>query len=140
METKNYSELKKLLTYEERYDYLRVGGLVGIETFGSSRFLNQDFYKSKTWKKIRDYVIARDNACDLGVNGYEIREGIYIRVHHMNPITVEDIENATDFLLDPEFLITTHEKTHRAIHYGDRYFRPYQMVERKPNDTCPWKM
>lgn len=139
MTMKTYSELILLPTYEERYDYLRIGGQVGIETFGASRFLNQEFYRSKQWRKIRDYIIARDNACDLACPGYEIEDGREIRIHHINPISIEDIENMSDFILDPEFLITTHEKTHRAIHYGDRRFRPFQMAQRRPNDTCPWK-
>lgn len=141
MKMKTYSELILLPTFEERYEYLRIGGRVGIETFGSSRFLNQDFYRSKQWRSIRNYIIARDNACDLACPGYEIKddEAIYIRIHHINPISIEDIENMTDIVLDPEFLIMTHERTHRAIHYGDRYFMPYQMIQRRPNDTCLWK-
>lgn len=138
---KTYSELISFPTFEERYDYLRIGGRVGIETFGASRFLNQDFYKSKQWRSLRNYIILRDNACDLACPGYRISddEAGCIRIHHINPISIEDIENMTDIVLDPEFLIMTHERTHRAIHYGDRYFRPYQMVQRRPNDTCPWK-
>lgn len=136
---KTYSELITLQTFEERYDYLQIGGRVGIETFGTSRFLNQDFYRSKQWRQIRDYVISRDNACDLACDGYDINESFDIRIHHINPISIEDIEEMNEFVLDPEFLITTREKTHRAIHYGDKNFKPYQMVRRRPNDTCPWK-
>lgn len=140
---KTYSELITLPTFEERYDYLRIGGMVGIETFGSSRFLNQDFYRSKQWRRIRDYVITRDSnnryPCDLACEDREIEEDRDIRIHHINPISLEDIEEMNDFVLDPEFLITTVEKTHRAIHYGDKNFRPYQMAQRRPNDTCLWK-
>lgn len=135
---KTYSELITLPTFEERYDYLKMGGLVGIETFGTSRFLNQDFYTSEVWRKIRDYVINRDKACDLACPGYELNYGI--TVHHIIPITIEDIEKMSDIILDPEFLITTSHKTHKALHYGDLYYKPTSLITRKPNDTCPWKI
>lgn len=134
---RTYSELSKLTTFEDRYNYLRLDGFVGEETFGFDRYLNQLFYTSQKWRSIRDFVIIRDNGCDLGVEGYEIHGKIII--HHMNPITVSDIINETEYLLDPEFLISTTHNTHNAIHYGDEKLLITGPIERKPNDTCPWK-
>ena len=135
---RTYSELTKLSTFEERYDYLRLGGTVGEETFGFDRYLNQIFYNSEEWKSVRNFVITRDNGCDLGVPGREIR-GSKILVHHMNPITKEDIINRSDILLNPEYLITTVKNTHDAIHYGDSELLYKDPVERTKNDTCPWR-
>lgn len=135
---KTYSELILLPTFKERFEYLKLSGLVGKETFGFDRYLNQVFYqRSQKWKAIRDKVIIRDNACDLAMDGYEIHNRVI--VHHMNPITIEDLENESDFLLDPEFLICTTHATHNAIHYGDVNLLYLGPVERVPNDTCPWK-
>ena len=137
MSIKTYSELITIPTFEERYEYLRLNGRVGEETFGFDRYLNQVFYKSKEWRSIRDYVIARDNGCDLGMEGYEIFGQILI--HHMNPITKEDILERKDVLLNPEYLITTVKNTHDAIHYGDRSLLVTTPIERRKNDTCPWR-
>lgn len=137
MSIKTYSELITLPTYEERYRYLRLGGQVGKETFGFDRYLNQVFYRSDEWRKVRDEVIIRDNGCDLGIEGREIHGRILI--HHMNPITIEDIKNRSDFLLNPEYLITTVKNTHDAIHYGDEDLLITTPKERTKNDTCPWK-
>ena len=137
MSIKTYSELSKLKTFEERYRYLRLSGTVGEDTFGFDRFLNQAFYRSRDWKSIRDFVIVRDNGRDLGMEGYEIFGKIYI--HHMNPITQLDIQCRSEFLLNPEYLITTTHTTHNAIHYGDETFLVQIPLERTPNDTCPWK-
>lgn len=134
---KSYSELRTLSTFEERYNYLRLRGRVGQDTFGFDRIFNQMFYRSKEWKAIRDHVIIRDNGCDLGVEGYEIHGRIL--VHHMNPISLEDIEMNSDFLMNPEYLITTTHITHNAIHYGDENLLIKAPVERTRNDTCPWK-
>lgn len=134
---RTYSELSLLPTFEERYRYLRLTGQVGQETFGFDRYLNQVFYRSQRWKKIRDHVIIRDNGCDLGVEGYEIHGRIII--HHMNPITIEDIERESSYLLDPEFLICTVHNTHNAIHYGDERLLITAPIERTINDTCPWR-
>lgn len=134
---KRYSELKEIECFEDRYDYLKLSGQVGYDTFGFDRYLNQDFYRSKEWKDIRNYVIVRDNGCDLGCAGYEIQEPILI--HHMNPITKEDILNRTQYLLDPEYLISTTKRTHNAIHYGDKRSLPKNLIIRTKNDTCPWK-
>lgn len=125
-------------TFNDRYTYLRIGGKVGLETFGYDRYLNQMFYTGKEWKPIRDYVITRDLGRDLAIEGMEIKGPIY--VHHMNPITVDDIKSASDYLTNPEFLICTSFQTHNAIHYGDINLLPRQYIERKPNDTCPWKL
>ena len=138
MSIKTYSELITIPTFEERYEYLRLNGRVGEETFGFDRYLNQVFYKSKEWRSIRDYVIARDNGCDLGMEGYEIFGQILI--HHMNPITKEDILERKDVLLNPEYLITTIHNTHNAIQYGDANLLPKDPIERTKNDTCPWKI
>lgn len=135
---RTYSELSKLQTFEERYAYLKLSGTVGKDTFGYDRYLNQIFYRSQEWKSIRDKVIIRDEGCDLGVDGYEIHGRIYI--HHMNPIILKDIENKTEFLLNPEYLITTTHSTHNAIHYGDESLLPLIPKERTANDTCPWKL
>lgn len=135
---KTYSELITFETFEERYEYLRLDGVVGEETFGFDRYLNQEFYqRSQEWKRIRDFVIIRDQGCDLGIDGREIREKII--VHHMNPITKDDLLNRTPFLLDPEYLICTLKSTHDAIHYGDENLLMKGPIERKPNDTCPWR-
>ena len=134
---RTYSELITLPTFEERYKYLRLGGKVGEEPFGFDRYLNQTFYKSDEWLKVRDYVIIRDNGCDLGVPGREIAGRIL--VHHMNPITKEDILRRSDYLLNPEYLISTVKLTHDAIHYGDDSLLFMGLVERTRNDTCPWR-
>ena len=140
---RTYSELITIPTFEERYRYLRLGGTVGRETFGFDRYLNQVFYKTKEWLKVRDFVIVRDTGnndyCqDLGMDcGYDIYGRIL--VHHMNPITMEDIVNRSDFLLDPEYLISTIKNTHDAIHYGDESLLIKPPIERSRNDTCPWR-
>ena len=137
MKIKTYSELILLPTFEERFEYLRLDGRVGEDTFGFDRYLNQLFYRSYEWRKIRDYVIVRDNACDLGVEGYDIYGKVLI--HHMNPITAKDIERKTDLLLDPEYLICVAHNTHNAIHYGDENLIIKTPIVRTKNDTCPWK-
>lgn len=136
---RTYSELITFPTFEERYQYLKLDGVVGAETFGFDRYLNQIFYKSKEWQSIRDYVISRDFGCDLGCLDREIPDGVRILVHHMNPINVEDILKRSSYLLDPEFLISTIKNTHDAIHYGDESILYTMPVERQKNDTCPWR-
>lgn len=137
MTIRTYSELITIPTFEERYKYLKIGGKVGKETFGFERYLNQEFYKSHEWQSIRRQVIVRDLGCDLGIEGREIHGKII--VHHMNPITIDDIVSASDFLLNPEYLICTLKSTHDAIHYGDESLLIKAPVERMKNDTCPWK-
>lgn len=137
MRIRTFSELSRLKTFEERYEYLKLSGVVGKETFGYDRYLNQVLYTSRRWKKVRDIVIVRDNGCDLGVEGYDINDKIII--HHMNPITVEDIEEENDDIFNPEFLISTSDRTHKAIHYSDKGLLPQTPIERKPGDTCPWR-
>ena len=134
---RNYSELITLRTFKERFEYLQLDGIVGEETFGFDRYMNQIFYKSKEWASVRREVIIRDNGCDLGVDGYEIHGKILI--HHMNPINLSDIVHKTDELLNPDYLITTVLSTHNAIHYGDASLLPALPVERRANDTCPWR-
>lgn len=134
---RTYSELITLPTFMERYKYLRIGGTVGTNTFGFDRYLNQVFYKSDEWKSIRRHVIIRDCGCDLGIEGHEIHERILI--HHINPISEEDILGRSDFLLNPEYLISTSHRTHNAIHYGDDSILIDTPLERRKNDTCPWK-
>ena len=134
---KNYSELSKLQTFEERFRYLQLGGDVGTETFGSRRFANQTFYKSPEWRSVRNQVIIRDNGCDLGVEGYSIYGKILI--HHINPISIDDILQRSDLLLNPENLICVTHGTHNAIHYGDESLLMTVPQERTKNDTCPWK-
>lgn len=138
MNIKTYSELITFPTFEERYRYLKLDGVVGEDTFGFDRYLNQEFYqRDQEWKRIRDFVIIRDQGCDLGVEGREIRGKIL--VHHMNPITKDDILKRSEFLLNPKYLICTLKSTHDAIHYGDENLLMKGPVERKPNDTCPWR-
>lgn len=134
---RTYSEMITLKTYEERFDYLKIGGQVGRETFGYDRYLNQILYNTKQWKTFRREIIIRDNACDLACEGYEINYRIL--VHHINPITVEDIINRNPMIFDPENAITTTHRTHNAIHYGDKNLLVLQPMERTPNDTCPWR-
>lgn len=137
MRIRTYAELSTLPTFEDRYQYLRLNGSIGEITFGFDRYINQKFYRSAEWKQIRNYVIVRDNGCDLGVEGYEIHEKILI--HHMNPIALSDIQNASDYLLNPDYLISVTLATHNAIHYGDETLLIRAPTERRPNDTCPWK-
>ena len=137
MSIRTYSELVRLPTFEERFEYLRLDGRVCEETFGFDRYLNQRFYKDRQWLRVRDKVIIRDNGCDLGIPGREINTRIII--HHMNPMTLEDLEKRTEILLDPEYLITTTHSTHNAIHYGNSNLLASEPIERKKNDTCPWK-
>lgn len=135
---RTYSELSKLSTFEERFEYLRLDGIVGEETFGFDRYLNQQFYQNDIeWKQVRRFVIMRDLGCDLGIEDREIPGKII--VHHMNPITKDDLINRTKFLLDPEYLICTLKSTHDAIHYGDENLLMKGPVERTRNDTCPWR-
>lgn len=134
---RTYSELLALPTFEERFQYLKLDGNVGTETFGFDRWINQQFYRSREWKKVRDEVIIRDNGCDLGVEGYEIHGKLLI--HHMNPVKSTDISFRTNILLDPEYLICVSHRTHNAIHYGDESQIPKGPVERTPYDTCPWR-
>lgn len=134
---RTYSELITLPTFEERFRYLKLDGAVGQDTFGFDRIFNQRFYKSREWKRVRDIVIARDMGCDLGIEDREIYGNILI--HHLNPISLEDLENHTDYLLNPEYLICTTHATHNAIHYGDESLLVTAPIERTKNDTCPWR-
>lgn len=136
MMIRRYSELRSILTFEERYHYLRITGSVGKSTFGYDRAFNQEFYRSAEWRLARRQVIVRDNGCDLGVEGYEI--GGPITVHHMNPLTLEDLEKNIQMILDPEFLICTSGPTHLAIHYGEESNLVRLPKERQPGDTSPW--
>jgi hypothetical protein len=134
---RTYTELSSLRTFKERFQYLRLDGTIGVETFGFDRFVNQRFYQSREWHSVRDFVIVRDCGCDLGLDGYEIFGRILI--HHMNPISIKDFEKMTRFLLDPEYLICATHQTHNAIHYGDENLLAKEPIERSRNDTCPWK-
>lgn len=145
---RTYSELIKLPTFEERFEYLKLNGSVGSETFGFDRYLNQKFYKTAEWKRIRDEVIIRDLACDLGISDRPIIADYYgkrqilgrIYIHHMNPININDILESTSYLTNPEYLIVTTHETHNAIHYGDSSLLiNSKLVERSANDTCPWR-
>ena len=136
---RTYSELIQLPTFMERYEYLRLGGKVGEETFGFDRYINQLFYTSDEWRSLRNHIITRDDGCDLAVPGRDIQEGVKVLIHHMNPITVDDILNRSDFLLNPEYLICTIKNTHDAIHYGDSELLYKDPVVRFKNDTCPWR-
>lgn len=131
-----YSELRRLETFDDRFNYLKLRGRVGEATFGFDRYINQRFYTSYEWRRLRSRVIVRDNGCDLGIPDYEIHQGLYI--HHMNAMTVDDLVNGNPDILDPEFLITVSHQTHNAIHYGDDKLLPRRIVERKPGDTKLW--
>lgn len=137
MAIRRYSELIRFHTFEERFKYLMLKGQVGKETFGFDRYINQRFYHSEEWRQVKNRVIARDLGRDLGIEGYDIYGRIY--VHHMNPILVRDIEECSEYLMNPEYLITTTFATHNAIHYGDESFVILSPKERSPNDMCPWK-
>ena len=136
---RTYSELITIPTFEERYAYLRLGGKIGEATFGFDRYLYENFLKSDEWLALRDHVIIRDNGCDLAMEDREIKGNSRIIVHHMNPVTKEDILKQTRFLLDPEYLICTIKNTHDAIHYGNEDILIKAPIERRRNDTCPWK-
>lgn len=137
MRIKCYSELIRLPTFEERFEYLKMSGIIGEQTFGSRRELNQALYRSVEWKRIRESVLRRDGACDLGISDQMIF-GNYI-IHHINPITIKDICDGNDYVFDPEYLICTTHETHNAIHYGDSTLVVNAPVDRKPNDTIPWR-
>ena len=137
MSIKTYSELIILPTFRERYRYLRLGGIVGEDTFGFDRYLNQELYTSAEWRRTRDRIIVRDFGGDLAMEGRDISGPII--VHHMNPITLEDIINKSDDIFNPEYLICTTPETHRAIHYGDEQLLYLDPVVRMPGDTCPWR-
>jgi len=136
MRIRSYRELRRLETFEERFRYLSLRGEVGKSTFGFDRWINQQFYTSSQWRHVRNQLIARDNGCDLGIDGYEIHDRIII--HHMNPMVAEDIIDGEDRILDPEFLVTTTHRTHNAIHYGDEKLLPRPFAERKRGDTRLW--
>ena len=137
MMTKSYLEMIQLPTFEERYEYLKLGGVIGEETFGYDRYLNQVLYRSSEWKCFRRDIILRDNGCDLACDGYDIIGKILI--HHINPITIDDIMNRSSCLFDPNNVISTSLNTHNAIHYGDAELLMTGPIERTKNDTCPWK-
>lgn len=133
---RRYSQLIQLDTFEDRYEYLKLGGGVGNDTFGFDRWMNQAFYRSSEWKRVRDVVIVRDSGCDLGVVGREISSELL--VHHLEPITPKDIVDSEPWIVDPEFLITTSRRTHNAIHYGSFDTTPSLPIERRPGDTKLW--
>jgi hypothetical protein len=136
MKDRTYLELQYIETFKDRYDYLRLGGVTGEQTFGFDRWINQRFYRSREWKRARDYVITRDNGCDLGIIGYEIYSGLL--VHHMNPISPDDIKHGESWIMDPNFLITTSLQTHNAIHFGDESLLPRGPIVRRAGDTRLW--
>ena len=133
---RHYHGLSRLQTFEERYKYLRLNGVVGRSTYGFDRYLNQKFYTSTEWRRVRNFVILRDGGCDLGIDGREIRDKISI--HHMNPMSVEEIEHGDEDILNPDYLIATTLNTHNAIHYGDESLLPKKFTERRPGDTKLW--
>lgn len=136
MRVRSYTDLRRIDTYDERFEYLSLRGQVGASTFGFDRWMNQNFYTSREWRNLRHHVIVRDNGCDMGIEGYDIHDSIYI--HHMNPMTAADIEEGDPRILDPEFLISVTHRSHNAIHYGDKSLLPRPPVERKPGDTKLW--
>lgn len=136
MIVRTYSDLSKLNSFQERFEYLKLDGAVGHSTFGFDRHLNQEFYQSYIWKQVRQHVILRDNGCDLGIEGYEIHTNLVI--HHINPMTQDDIIHGESWIVDPEFLITTTHDTHNAIHYGNVSVLPPVVTERSPGDTRLW--
>jgi len=134
---RTYRELSRLKTFDERFEYLKLNGFVGEETFGYDRYLNQTLYKSPEWRSLRRDIIIRDNGCDLGLEGYDI-QGMII-VHHMNPISIDDLKTFSGDVVNPEYLICVSSLTHKAIHYSNKDLLPNLPVDRKPGDTCPWK-
>lgn len=136
MIVRSYNELRRIDTFEERFRYLSLKGSVGSTTFGYDRWLNQRFYTSREWRQLRDHVIARDNGCDLGVDGYEIHDKIL--VHHMNPMIVDDLIAGEESIMDPNFLVVTSHRSHNAIHYGDESLLPRKYVPRERGDTRLW--
>lgn len=138
MTTRSYSELTKITSFEDRFNYLKLGGVIGSRTFGGNRYLNQKLYSSYEWRRFRDEIILRDHGCDLGVPGYELSSRIYI--HHINPLTEDDLKHSSEFIFDPDNVVVTSFATHEAIHYGNKNLLiPATVISRKPNDTCPWK-
>ena len=137
MSIRTYSQLIRLPTFEDRFEYLKLKGSVGKDTFGHDRYLNQVFYSSMEWRRLRDEIIIRDNGCDLGIEGRQIGGKVYI--HHLNPLGVNDILTHSEYLVNPEYLICVSFATHNAIHYGDINLLPRDPIERKRNDTCPWR-
>lgn len=137
MSIKTYSQLIRLPTFEDRFEYLKLKGSVGKDTFGHDRYLNQVFYSSMEWRRLRDKIIIRDNGCDLGIEGREIGGKVYI--HHLNPLGANDVLTHSEYLVNPEYLICVSFETHNAIHYGDINLLPRDPIERKRNDTCPWR-
>lgn len=136
MKKRTYKELSRLKTLDERFEYLKMGGTVGVDTFGFDRYLNQALYRSSEWRRVRREVIIRDGGCELGLDGYEIQGGIII--HHMNPITEQDIVERNEDIFNPEYLICCSKLTHNAIHFGDKDLLPHEYIERRKGDTCPW--
>lgn len=134
---RNYEELSHISDFNKRFEYLKLDGVIGDSTFGFDRYINQRFYRSKEWLSVRDFVIVRDEGMDMGTPDHPINGRIL--VHHMNPISIKDISDATEFLLNPEYLICVSHNTHNAIHYGDSSLLPGGIFERHPNDTCPWR-
>lgn len=132
-----YKELIRIPTFHDRFEYLKLNGVVGDTTFGYERTLNQMLYTSSKWRRLRNQIILRDNGCDLGVDGFEIPDKII--VHHMNPMTLDDLKDFSDDIFNPEYLICVSHNTHNAIHYGDNNLLPREPIERRPGDTCPWK-
>lgn len=136
MNSKSYSELLMFDTFDTRFEYLKLGGNVGEATFGFDRYVNQHFYGSQEWHEVRNYVIVRDGGCDLGIPGYEI--GVELLIHHMNPMGLDDILSHASWIIDPEYLITTTQSTHNAIHYGGKNLGPKVVMSRSPGDTRLW--
>ena len=137
---RTYTELMAIPTFEERYEYLRIGGQVGEDTFGFDRWINQDFYTSKEWRRFRREIISRDLGCDLACKDRPFLQGEIVIIHHMNPIDKNDIINHTEFLMDPEYVVATTNTTHNAIHYGDRsLLKVFKPTVRTANDMCPWR-
>ena len=140
MSVRTYSQLIQLSTFEERFRYLKLDGIIGEDTFGFDRHINQRFYKSKEWLRIRNFIITRDCGCDLGIRDRKIPDGMKIIIHHMNPIRVRDIVDASDYLLNPEYLVCVSDITHKAIHYSDESLLvSSSLTERSKFDTCPWR-
>lgn len=137
---RRYSELIRLHTIEDRFNYLKIAASVGESTFGFSRYLNQALYRSKEWKDFKREMVIRDKACDMALEGWDVPEGAILVLHHINPLTLEDVENRSDALFDPENVVCVSDRTHRAIHYGDISLINTLPIERRPNDTCPWKV